>query len=69
MIVLDSQTIDLSDLFGENNGLHDVDDKEEGIARSMTMARSSLRAFAKILQTAVWRLFKSGLYIRRSERN
>ena len=38
MIVLDGQAIDLSDLFGENNGLHDVDDKEEGIARSMTMA-------------------------------
>ena len=54
MIVLDSQTIDLSDLFGENNGLHDVDDKEEGIARSMTMARSSFRASAKTLQTAVW---------------
>jgi len=54
VIVLDSQTIDLSDLFGENNGLHDVDDKEEGIARSMTMARSSFRASAKTLQTAVW---------------
>ena len=47
MIVLDSQTIDLSDLFGENNGLHDVDDKEEGIARSMTKAHYKLKRLLK----------------------